>query len=297
MAARTSTRTQTRTAAPNRRNALVPLNEGLRGSLEKQDLAPVIQPPNTPPTNRCTEAFRRLKRVTPPMSRSLPVVAASDGHNNDLLDPPVRRPTETDGQSSTLTTTTAKGYEGLDKKPSTEKMQSSPPRGVSTLHPSLLSVFDSLGTRDTEIIQVPSRMGGQGEPNSLPRIASEFNLIYNISIVITQNSTARTDHDDNENLVSLLLKEQRDLKASFNRNAQLPDVGAPSQRSQRPKTRSRRPKRPIARNGGPVSPDSTSALQATTSKTSWKRRRVDLRPIRKHYLRHPLPLTLTNKLT
>ena len=126
---------------------------------------------------------------------------------------------------------------------------------------------------------------------------SEFNLIDILSIVITHNSAARTDHDDNENLVSPLLKKQPDLKTSFNNNAQLPAVSAPPQRSQRPQTRSGKPKRSIARGGGTASSDSTSASQATTSKTSWKRRRVNLRPIRKHYLCHPLPLTLTNKLS
>ncbi len=140
-------------------------------------------------------------------------------------------------------------------------------------------------------------MGGQGEPNSLPQIASEFILIYILSIVITHNSAAKMDHDDNETLVSPLLKEQWDLKASINGNAQLPAVGASPQRSQRPQTRSRRPKRSIARGGGTASPDLTSVSQATTSKTSWKRHRVDLRPICKHYLCHPsLSLRLTNSV-
>ena len=158
--------------------ALVPLEEDLRGSLQKQDLAPGIQPPHIPSIDRCTEAFRQLERVTPPMSRSLPVVAAAEGHNNDLLDPLVGKPTETDGQEFYVNNYNC---EGLDNELCTEQTQSSPPQAVSTLHPSLLSVIVSTGTRDTEISQVPSRIGGQGEPTRLPQIGLRvYSNIYSL---------------------------------------------------------------------------------------------------------------------
>ncbi len=51
-------------------------------------------------------------------------------------------------------------------------------------------------------------MSSQDELNSLPQIASEFILIYILSIVIIHNSAAKMDHNNNEILVSSLLKEQ-----------------------------------------------------------------------------------------
>lgn len=242
--------------------ALVPLNEDLSGSLQKQDLAPVMQLPNILPTDRCTEAFQRLEKVTPPMSRSLPVVAAAESHNNDLLDPPIGRPPKTDSQELYVN-----NYNrgGLDNKCSMEQTQSSS-QAVSTSQPSQLFASGFTGIRGTEISQVPSQMGGQGELNRWRQIASEFILIYVLSIVIMHNSAARTDHDDNENFVSSLLKEQPDLTTSFNNNVQLPTISAPPERSQRPQTRSEKPKRSIVRGGGTASPDSTSVSQTTTSK-------------------------------
>jgi len=87
------------------------------------------------------------------MSRSLPVVAAAESHNNDLLGFPVSRPTKTDGRELYDNYYNRKG---LDNKLSTEQTQSSSPQAVSTLHPSLLAVSGSTGIRDTELSQVPS---------------------------------------------------------------------------------------------------------------------------------------------
>ncbi len=87
------------------------------------------------------------------MSRSLPVVAAAESHNNDLLDFPVSRPTKTDGQELYNNYYNRKG---LDNKLSTEQMQSSSSQAVSTLHSSLLAVSGFTGIRDTELSQVRS---------------------------------------------------------------------------------------------------------------------------------------------
>lgn len=73
--------------------ALVLLNEDLRGSLQKRDLAPVIQSLTFRlPTvyDCCIGAFRRLEKV----------VAAAESHNN-ILDPAFRILINTDSQHST----------------------------------------------------------------------------------------------------------------------------------------------------------------------------------------------------
>jgi len=142
--------------------ALVPLNEGLRGILH---LAPVIQPPNAPRTYDCSEASRQLARATPLMSSSLPVVAAEAIRNNNLLDPPAGRPTGTDGQELYVD---YNNREGLDNKLSTGQTPSSPSQAASTLHLSPSSVSGATRTGSTEISQVPSRTDGQGEPNNPP---------------------------------------------------------------------------------------------------------------------------------
>ena len=142
--------------------ALVPPNKGLRGILH---LAPVIQPPNAPPTYDCNEASRQLARVTPLMSSSLLAVAAEAVRNNDLLDPPAGRPTGTDGQELYVD---YDNREGLDNKLGTGQTPSSPFQAASTLHYSPLSVSGSARTGSTEISQVPSPTDGQGEPNNPP---------------------------------------------------------------------------------------------------------------------------------
>lgn len=81
-------------------------------------------------------------------------------------------------------------------------------------------------------------MSDQGELNSLSQIVFKLILIYILSIVITHNGAAKTDHNDNEILVSSLLKKQRDLKTSINSNTQLSAVDTSPQWSQWPQTRS-----------------------------------------------------------
>jgi len=99
------------------------------------------------------------------MSSSLPVVAAEAVRNNDLLDPPAGRPTETDGQELYVD---YDNREGLDNKLATGQTPSSPSQAASTLHHSPLSVSGSARTGSTEISQVPSQTDGQGEPNNPP---------------------------------------------------------------------------------------------------------------------------------
>jgi len=142
--------------------ALVPPNKDLREILH---LAPVIQPPNAPPTYNCSEASRQLARVKPPMSSSLPVVAAEAVRNTDLLDPPAGRPTETAGQGLYIN---YDNREELNNKLGMGQKPSSPSQAAATLRRPLPFVSGSAGTGSTKISQVPSQMDDQGEPNSSP---------------------------------------------------------------------------------------------------------------------------------